>query len=296
MSTVNDPLTQGINALTAYANEVTGASDTNLSDAVYTLAQGYNGGNSSASVTYPDVDGKPLTASINALLTYANEITGAGDTTLSDAVYTLAQGYNSSDLPSTYQEVEYIESSGTQYIDTGILCNAGIKVVCRMGWVNSGNNNEQLWGARSTGGATRFFITSYGGIDFAHGKDIIRTITSVARQVYDLLYDTTTFASSTDIVFKFGYDENYYSQTIAFVNTNLSMYIFGSNRSSYSSSSFLSKAIFESMTITDSDGNILFNGIPCYRKSDGEIGIYDTATGTFFTNQGTSTFLKGADV
>lgn len=35
------PLTDGINALTQYANETTGASDTNLSDAVYTLAQGY---------------------------------------------------------------------------------------------------------------------------------------------------------------------------------------------------------------------------------------------------------------
>ena len=38
------PLTDSINALTAYANEVTGGSDTNLSDAVHTLASGYGGG------------------------------------------------------------------------------------------------------------------------------------------------------------------------------------------------------------------------------------------------------------
>lgn len=38
------PLTDSINALTTYANEVTGASDTNLSDAVHTLASGYGGG------------------------------------------------------------------------------------------------------------------------------------------------------------------------------------------------------------------------------------------------------------
>lgn len=37
------PLTDSIEALTTYANQVTGASDTNLSDAVYTLAQGYGG-------------------------------------------------------------------------------------------------------------------------------------------------------------------------------------------------------------------------------------------------------------
>lgn len=35
----------------------------------------------------------PLTDSINALTTYANEVTGASDTTLSDAVHTLANGY-----------------------------------------------------------------------------------------------------------------------------------------------------------------------------------------------------------
>lgn len=38
------PLTDAINALTTYANSVTGASDTTLSDAVDTLAAGYGGG------------------------------------------------------------------------------------------------------------------------------------------------------------------------------------------------------------------------------------------------------------
>ena len=38
------PLTDAINALTTYANTVTSASDTTLSDAVATLAAGYGGG------------------------------------------------------------------------------------------------------------------------------------------------------------------------------------------------------------------------------------------------------------
>ena len=40
----NTPLTDAINALTRYANETTGASDTTLSDAVGTLVAGYGGG------------------------------------------------------------------------------------------------------------------------------------------------------------------------------------------------------------------------------------------------------------
>ena len=41
---MTQPLTDAINALTRYANEVTGQSDTNLSDAVRTLCDGYGGG------------------------------------------------------------------------------------------------------------------------------------------------------------------------------------------------------------------------------------------------------------
>jgi len=43
---MSTPLTDSINALTTYANEVTGGSDTTLSDAVHTLASGYGGGGS----------------------------------------------------------------------------------------------------------------------------------------------------------------------------------------------------------------------------------------------------------
>lgn len=38
------------------------------------------------------------------------------------------------------------------------------------------------------------------------------------------------------------------------------------------------------------------NLIPCYRKADGEIGMYDTIRKRFFTNAGTTAFGKGADV
>ena len=43
---MSKPLTDSINALTRYANSVTGASDTTLSEAVATLANGYGGGGS----------------------------------------------------------------------------------------------------------------------------------------------------------------------------------------------------------------------------------------------------------
>lgn len=65
------PLTDSINALTAYANEVTGGSDTNLSDAVHTLASGYGGG--SGQVKTGTFTGAP-TASVNINIGFEPDI------------------------------------------------------------------------------------------------------------------------------------------------------------------------------------------------------------------------------
>ena len=36
--------------------------------------------------------------------------------------------------------------------------------------------------------------------------------------------------------------------------------------------------------------------IPCYRKADHVIGMYDLVNDVFYTNSGTGTFYKGPDV
>lgn len=53
---MSTPLTDAINALTTYANSVTGESDTNLTDAVHTLADGYGQGGGTENVTLNIVD------------------------------------------------------------------------------------------------------------------------------------------------------------------------------------------------------------------------------------------------
>lgn len=90
---MSTPLTDNINALITYANSVTGASDTTLSQVFATLANGYSGGGS-GTITYQNVDGKPLTAMINALISYSNQVTGASDTTASEAIATLVAGWS----------------------------------------------------------------------------------------------------------------------------------------------------------------------------------------------------------
>jgi len=69
-------LTSRIQALTAYANEVTGESDTTLSDAVATLAEGYGSGGGSGgltlldTVTFSDVRGQRVNINSTWYSTY----------------------------------------------------------------------------------------------------------------------------------------------------------------------------------------------------------------------------------
>jgi len=59
--------------------------------------------------------------------------------------------------------------------------------------------------------------------------------------------------------------------------------------------------------IYNKNDKLIFNGIPCYCTTTvtnvegasceaGTIGLYDTVEGKFYTNKGTGTFVKGADV
>lgn len=49
--------------------------------------------------------------------------------------------------------------------------------------------------------------------------------------------------------------------------------------------------------VTDrATGQLVRNMYPCYRKADGVIGMYDTVSKKFFPNAGTGEFTKGADI
>jgi hypothetical protein len=72
------PLTDAINALITYANSVTGASDTTLSDAVHTLASGYGGGGGSTRTVIIPEQTINVSTAYNQISRY-NELFVAGE-------------------------------------------------------------------------------------------------------------------------------------------------------------------------------------------------------------------------
>lgn len=191
-------------------------------------------------------------------------------------------------LPKEYQEVEWIQSTGTQAIDTGVLFNHGIKIKATMAWAED-LSLKALFGSRTMPGNYRYFlITLNGGADFAYIND--RTGKFLIKDFVNELCEFTWDTTETNL-FRYGVNGVFYTENASDFNTNVTGYIFAYHLGSNDSASAHSKAIYKSMVIEDASGIELFNGVPCYRKSDGEIGIYDLVSERFLTNIGTGTFI-----
>lgn len=185
-------------------------------------------------------------------------------------------------LPTEYQEVEYIESTkdGGQYIDTGIVPNGTTKIILDFDFLDDFVAYSGIIGKYESG---KHFGAFFGGSDgyaqYFHGKSISSSSDFVRNKSYVLIISETEISCS-DAYF-------YYSRTS--FNSNFTLRLFG-----YSNTETLAWRVREFIWYE----NELLKGhfIPCYRISDNEIGMYDLVTNTFFTNSGTGTFLKGADV
>lgn len=200
-------------------------------------------------------------------------------------------------LPNEYQQVEYIESNGTQYIDTGIIPdeNYGFYVDIYFD-VNIDTNSPSIKilgsSLRNNGAWGGVTLSSYGSTSggqmtwFSKSGQLINPyLASKTRMQCYFVNDiySTSLDNSTTSIPKSVYD-----------NICGSIYLFAihSEEGVYFNTTSCLK-IYEYKTYNNSD--VVQDFIPCYRKSDNEIGMYDTVNNKFYTNQGTGTFKKGND-
>lgn len=191
---------------------------------------------------------------------------------------------------SEYRQVEYLEATGTQYIDTGILFNHGIKITASMGFRSTGNT-EALFGARLDGSSTRFLVCYYNGMDIAYNSDGVydpSTYPVEKGTIYDFVFDTSKSAEVTRYWSGGGNPSTY---SVTELNTGVSGYIFAYHRASDNKAVGLSKSMCKSFTIENASGEKLFDGIPCVRIQDSKPGIYDLVGQKFITNSGTGEFI-----
>lgn len=192
-------------------------------------------------------------------------------------------------LPSAYQEVEYIQSTGTQYIKTGIDCPDTYTEIT-IQFMN--DTAFPSIGAGTWNYGWRYVIARASNAGLTY--DIRDNQGLTYKNTFDTEKHTIKFYSNDNHSVKF--DDNLVG--IFYGNNDLTslaeIYLFsghGSNGAEY-----YSKSRIYSCKMIKKDGSIVRNFVPCYRKADGVSGLFDLISNKFFTNDGTGTFIRGGDV
>lgn len=185
-------------------------------------------------------------------------------------------------LPEGYTQVEYLESSGTQYIDTGVSAN-GTELTVECDGTALGDGYT-LFGSNvntSTSGFEVLPAPDRGYVRFNyHDADI-----DVSEVPYDGMFriDRNKCYINDSLVY-----------TFAPVSFNVSnIWLFGRNNNGVLDNS--GTATIRSCRVWVSDV-LMRHLIPVKRNSDGVLGMYDLVNGVFYTNAGTGTFIAGEEI
>lgn len=230
----------------------------------------------------------------------AKEITENGDydvTAYASVKVNVASGGGAPDNRALYQRVEYIESAveGTYpYIITDFFADntCGLEVIASFPVLQ----DRIPMGSRENSDATRFYcVYPLSASSIYHGFNTGVT-TSCALKVNTIYRLQTNFLNSRLVCV---YDEAgarkaNVSLSVTLTKQTAPVAIFGYN--SASSGTVTSKREYKLYSARCSKGHeVVREYIPCYRKSDGVVGVYEKFTGQFLTSE-TGAFASGAEV
>lgn len=210
-----------------------------------------------------------------------SETVGSNFATVQDA-HNKWSNISSTKIPLQYQQVEYIQSDGTQYIDTQFTPTNKTRVLVDAD-LTTGAGIEAILGSRR-GDQQQFVIqrrATNGTFNIRWGNSQTTEFTSTGRVLIDFNNNVVSVNGNTH----------------TFTNETFTGYgpicLFALNNTGEITNNSDAK-IYK--CIIWENGVLQQSFIPCYRKSDNVIGLYDTVNDVFYTNDGTGTFIKGANV
>ena len=197
----------------------------------------------------------------------------------------LISGGSTSLLPSGYTQVEYIEGTGTQYIDTGFKPAYNSRVVADVSGVTT---EDFIFGARDTASSTA-----------ANQFGVYVSSASKLRSDY---FGTNASVTPSDIAARTVIDKNANIVTaygLTITNTavssgavNNSLFLFALNNvgtvTAQASMKLYACKIYD-------NGTLVRDFIPC-TNANGEGGLYDIINSVFYENVGTGVFSVGATI
>ena len=185
-------------------------------------------------------------------------------------------------LPDGYTQLEYIQSSGSQYINTGFKPNQDTKISITVDFPLSGTT--WLYGGRASAGSNSLGFLCEDG----------------SRYRFDYASSITALTVKPTGKFTIDSDKNkcYINGELAFTApyktfaSPVNMYIFNNNNNGSLSGG--SSAKLYNCSIYD-NGVLIRSFIPC-KNASGTVGLYDSVNNQFYKNAGRGTFIAGPEI
>lgn len=211
-----------------------------------------------------------------------------------DIVVTATGSAAQPDPRDQYQRVEYITSDEEAYVITDFVADntCGMEIVAAFPVLH----DRVPMGSRVDSGSTRFYCayplsasSCYFGFNTGSSFSCALAVDTPYRLQTNLLNSRLAGVYDINGIRKGGTNIN---ATLA--QQTCPVAIFGYNRTDTGISTRRAYSLYSARCSRGHE--IVREYIPCYRKTDGVIGLYERYTGAFLTNAGTGTFTKGADV
>lgn len=185
-------------------------------------------------------------------------------------------------LPSGYTKLEYIESSGTQYIDTGVSSFPALstRVILDVDWLSG---TGCYFGCAQSGG--NWYVEAFQSTKIYSGYLSESKSANIATVIGRYTVEKTGVSTNVN-----GVKIIHASASTTILK---SIYLLANNGSS-GASGIADAARIYSCKISSSSG-LIRQFVPC-KNSSGEVGLYDEVNDVFYGNAGTGVFIAGPEV
>ena len=213
---------------------------------------------------------------------------------------------HSGGLPDIYQEVEYLEADGRQYVDTGYVVSWP-ELKYEMKYLKTSLNGH-VFGVDYYGLNPRYMMGQIynNNLYIGDGMGGVTITTPECVQQTNKIYEgsvtvtgTTVETQQVDLVLNGGSQNFFQKSENRFFRgcpEGCTAYLFAIRERADGTPYYLLHGRIYYLRLYDHTGRKVRDFVPCYRKEDGKPGMYDLVGRTFYTNLGTGEFIKGPEV
>lgn len=193
-------------------------------------------------------------------------------------------------LPAGYQEVSYIKTSGTQYINTKFTPNDNttIQLIFSNDDATTGNYNSIIGTRNNASNANCFALWIDPNRRFGAFYGTGQSITLFPSSLNATAKHTLTMAGRVAEI-------DGTTVTCPATTSSPSYPFFVGACNTGGTADYFSKITVYELKIYD-NGTLVRDFVPCYRKNDNAAGLYDLVNDAFYSNAGSGSFTAGSDV